>query len=144
MASTEIRAKEANIQLTVAGVRLGGSFLTIYDLAIKPDVVMDKKRFPGQKRAVGDIDVKGVDFSFKSQKRDHQWKTLWAMIEQADKNGQPFPVITLAVTYSYRDGSGLVVTNQIHGDLVLQLDDDNVPESGYQVDSWKGFASFWT
>lgn len=144
MASTEIRAKEANIQITVAGQRLGGSFATIKDLSIKPDVTLDKKRFPGMKRAVGDLDIKGFDFSFKTEKRDHTWKTLWRMVEQADKNGQPFPVITLAVTYSYRDGSNDVRTNTLHGDLVLKLDDDNIPESGYQMDSWTGFSSFWT
>lgn len=144
MSSTEIRAKEANVQLTVAGVRLGGSFLTIKDMSIKPDATLDKKRFPGMKRAVGDYDVKGYDITFKTEKRDHQWKTLWRLFELADKNGTPPPVVTMAVTYSYRDGSQLVVTNTLHGDLVLVPDDFPVPETGYLVDSWKGFASFFT
>jgi hypothetical protein len=144
MAATEIRAKEANAQLTVDGRRLGGSFSTIKDLSIKPDKEIAKKRFPGMKRAVGDLDIKGYDFSFKTEKRDHAWRTVWGLFEQADKNGTVFPVVTIAITYSYRDGSSDVRTNTLHGDLILALDDTNLPESGYLMDSWTGFGSFFT
>lgn len=144
MAATEIRAKEANIQITVAGQRLGGSWSTIKDLSIKPDVDISKKRFPGEKVAKGDLDVKGADFSFKSEKRDHTWKAVWNQIVKADKDGLPFPVISLAVSYAYRDGTANVRTNTLHGDLVMKLDDSGVPENGYLVDSWTGFCSYWT
>lgn len=144
MASTEIRAKEANAQLTVDGQRFGGSFLTIYDLSIKPDKEIAKKRFPGMKRAVGDLDIKGFDISFKTQKRDHSWRSLQLKYEQADKNGTPFPVVSIAITYAYRDGSGDVRTITAHGDVVLVQDDNNLPEAGYLVDSWSGYCSFVT
>lgn len=144
MAATEIRAKEANIQITVDGQRLGGSFSTIHDLSIKPDAEISKKRFPGQKRFAGDLDVRGYDFSFKTQKRDHLWKTLWALIEKADKNGTTFPTITLAVTYTYRDNASDVRSNTMHGDLVMKMDDTSVPESGYLMDSWSGCCGFFT
>lgn len=144
MAATEIRAKEANAQLTVDGRRLGGSFSTIKDLSVKPDKEIAKKRFPGMKRSVADLDLKGYDFSFKTEKRDHSWRTVWGLFEQADKNGTVFPVVTLALTYAYRDGSADVRTNTLHGDLILALDDTNLPESGYLMDSWTGFSSFFT
>lgn len=144
MGATEIRAKEATIQLTVNGQRLGGSFATIHDLSIKPDKKIDKKRFPGQKRAAGDVDYIGVDFSFKSEKRDHQWKTVDKLFQDADKNGTPFPEVSIAVTYAYRDGTGNVRTGTLHGDLILVLDDTNVPKDGYLGDSWSGFCSFFT
>lgn len=144
MASTEIRAKEGNAQITVDGQRFGGSFQTIYDLSIKPDKTIDKKRFPGMKRAVGDLDIKGFDISFKTQKRDHSWRTLQLKMEQADKNGTPFPVVSIAITYAYRDGSADVRTITVHGDLVLVQDDNTLPESGYLVDNWVGFASYVT
>lgn len=144
MASTEIRSKEANVQMTVNGQRLGGSFVTIHDLMIKPDAKIDKKRFPGMKRAVGDEDILGYDVSFKHELRDHVWVTLWTMIENADKNGTPFPEISMAVTYGYRDGSRNVRTKTLHGDLVLKLDDSNVPKDGYLAGSWSGFCSYWT
>lgn len=144
MASTEIRSKEANIQIKVDGQRLGGSFSTVHDLSIKPDAELSKKRFPGMKRFVGDVDVRGYDFSFKTQKRDHLWKTLWSLIEKADKNGTTFPVITLSVTYTYRDNTGDVRTGTLHGDLVMKLDDTNVPEAGYLMDSWSGVCANFT
>ena len=144
MAATEIRAKEANAQLTVDGRRFGGSFSTIKDLSIKPDKEIAKKRFPGMKRSVADLDIKGYDFSFKTEKRDHTWLTLWKMFEAADKNGTQFPEVSLALTYAYRDGSSDVRTNALHSDLILALDDTNLPESGYLMDSWTGFASYFT
>jgi hypothetical protein len=144
MAATEIRAKEANIQMTVNGQRMGGSFATVKDLDIKLDVEIAKKRFPGEKFAKGDMDHKGVDFSFKTELRDHQWKGVVDLFVAADETGQPFPVVSLAVTYAYRDGSAALFTNTLHGDLVLKLDSANVPESGYQMDSWTGFCSYWT
>lgn len=144
MASTEVRAKEANIQITVNGQRLGGSFSTVHDLTVKPDVQLDKKRFPGQQRAVGDLDIKGYDFSFKHEKRDHSWATLWKLYEDASDNGTPFPEVSLTVTYSYRDGVGAVRTKTLHGDLVLKLDDDSVPKDGYLGGSWTGFCAYWT
>lgn len=144
MGSTEIRAKEANIQITVNGQRLGGSFATVHDLDIKPDAKLDKKRFPGQKRAVGDLDILGYDFSFKHEKRDHGWLTLWKLYEKADKNGTPFPEVSLAVTYSYRDGTDNVRTGTLHGDMVLKLDTTNVPKDGYLGGSWSGFCGNFT
>jgi len=144
MGATEIRSKEANIQITVNGQRLGGSFATVHDLMIKPDAKIDKKRFPGQKRAVGDLDIMGVDFSFKHEKRDHSWKTLWKLYEDADKNGTLFPEVTFAVTYSYRDNTGNVRTGTLHGDMVLKMDDTNVPKDGYLAGSWSGFCSYFT
>lgn len=144
MASSEIRSKECNAQITLNGQRLGGSFLTIYDLSIKPDKTIDKKRFPGMKRAVGDLDIKGFDGSFKTQKRDHSWRTVALAFEQADKNGTEFPVVSMAITYAYRDGSSDVRTVTAHGDLVLVQDDNNLPESGYLVDSWAFFCSYVT
>lgn len=144
MSSTEIRAKEATVQLTVNGQRLGSSFATIYDLSVKPDKKVEKKRFPGEKRARGDVDVMGVDFSFKTEKRDHSWKTVWKLTEDADKNGTPFPEISISVTYAYREGTGNVRTGTLHGDMILTLDDTNVPKDGYLTDSWSGFCSYFT
>lgn len=141
--SGEIRAKEARAQLTVAGSRLGGSFSTIHDISVKPDVDLQKKRFTGEKRAKGDLDIKGWDVSFKTEKRDHMWSQLWAMIEQAELNGDPMPEISLTITYTYRDGSRLLRTETL-GDLVLKMDENSIPKDGYQMNSWTGFCSYNT
>lgn len=142
--SGEIRAKEARAQLTVDGVRLGGSFSTIHDISVKPDSDIQKKRFTGEKRARGDIDIRGWDISFKSEKRDHLWATLWDLIQDAEINSRPFPDIVLTLTYGYRDGSGLLRSVALSGDFVLKLDEDSIPRDGYQMNSWTGFCSYNT
>jgi hypothetical protein len=142
--ASEIRAKEARAQLTLAGQPLGGSFSTIHDLAIKPDAEIAKKRFTGEKRFRGDIDVKGWDFSFKTEKTDHLWQDLWDIIQQAELNGDPLPEITLDITYSYRDGSRLLKTVSLHGDLIIKMDENSIPKDGYQMNSWSGVCSYNT
>lgn len=139
--SGEIRAKEARAQLSVNGVRLGGSFSTIHDISVKPDAEITKKRFTGQKRADGDIDVKGWDVSFKTEKRDHTWSQLWKMIEEAEHEGNPLPEITLTLTYAYRDGSKVLRTESL-AKLVLKMDENSIPKDGYQMNSWTGFCSY--
>lgn len=142
--SGEIRSKEARAQLTVNGARLGGSFATIHDISVKPDADIQKKRFTGEKRARGDIDVRGWDISFKTEKRDHLWSTLWDLIQAAEMNGDPLPDIVLTLTYSYRDGSKLLRTVSLSGDFVLKMDEDSIPKDGYQMNSWTGFCSYNT
>lgn len=142
--SGEIRAKEARAQLTVDGVRLGGSFSTIHDISVKPDASITKKRFTGEKRARGDLDVVGWDVSFRTEKRDHLWSQLWDLIQDCEINSRPLPDIVLTLSYSYRDGSGIIKTAALSGDLVLKMDDDNIPKDGYQTNSWTGFCSYNT
>lgn len=142
--SGEIRAKEARVQISVDGVRLGGSFSTIHDISVKPDAAIAKKRFTGEKRARADLDVLGWDLSFKTEKRDHLWSALWDKIQAAEINGDPLPDIVLTITYSYRDGSKLLRTTSLSGDLVLKLDEDSIPKDGYQMNSWSGFCSYNT
>lgn len=141
MSAIELRNKDATVQITVDGQRLGGSMLTIQGFNLKPEAEIMKKRFTGDKRFKADIDVKGYDFNFKTQKRDHVWWTLWKKIEQAEFAGTQLPVITLAITYSYRDGTGLVKTVVLHGDLVMKISGDDLPEQ-YQETSWDGSCSF--
>lgn len=137
----QIRSKEARVQLTVDGVRLGGSFLTIHDVSVKPDAAIAKKRFTGEKRARGDIDVVGYDISFKTEKNDHTWWSLWSRIQDAERNNRPLPDIVMTITYTYRDGSGLQRSVGLSGDMVLKMDEDNIPKDGYQMVSWTGFCS---
>ena len=141
MAATEIRNKDATVQITMDGQRLGGSFLAIKGLNLKPDVEMAKKRFTGEKRFRPDLDIKGYDFNFKTEKRDHVWFIVWKKIEQAEFNGLVFPVISLAITYAYRDGTGLLKTVVLHGDLVMKMAGDDLPE-GYQETSWEGACAY--
>ncbi len=142
MAGTgEIRAKEGRVTLTVDGRRYGGSFSTIHDISVKPDVALDKKRFTAEQRARGDLDVKGYDFSFKTEKRDHTWRKLWKLIEEAERNARPLPDIVLTISYRYRDGSGILNTVSLSGDLVLKMDEDSIPKDGYQGVSWSGFCA---
>lgn len=138
----EIRAKECRVQLTVDGVRLGGSFATIHEVAVKPDAQISKKRFTGEKRARGDLDVQGWDISFKTEKRDHLWSQLWDLIQDAEINARPLPDIVMTLTYTYRDGSRVVRSVALSGDFVLKLDEDSVPKDGYQMNSWTGFCSY--
>lgn len=139
--SGEIRAKEAKVQLAVDGVRLGGSFATIYDISVKPDATIAKKRFTGEARARGDLDVVGYDISFKTEKRDHIWWDLWNLIQDAERNRRPLPDIVLTVSYGYRDGSGIIKNVGLSGDMVLKMDEDSIPQNGYQMNQWTGFCS---
>lgn len=142
--SSEIRSKEARVQLTVNGVPLGGSFTTIHDLSIKPDADLAKKRWTGEKRFRGDIDVKGWDFSFKTEKTDHLWADLWDLIQDSELNALPLPDITLDISYKYRDGSLVLKTITLHGDLVMKMDENSIPNDGYQQTSWSGVCSYNT
>lgn len=137
----QIRAKEARARLTVDGVQLGGSFSTIHDISIKPDATISKKRFTGEKRARGDIDVVGYDFSFKTEKNDHLWWILWNKIQDAEREGRPLPDIVLTLTTGYRDGSGVLRSIGLSGDLVMKIDEDNIPKDGYHMVSWSGFCA---
>lgn len=137
----EIRAKEATVQITVDGQRLGGSMLTISDLNIKPDAEITKKRHTGDKRAHGDLDVKGYDGSFKTEKTDHTWLTLWKLFESADRNGVAFPVVSIAITYAYRNNGRQLRTITLHDGLILKLDEDATPAEGYLTNSWSFFCS---
>lgn len=139
--SGEIRAKEARAQITVDGIRLGGSFSTIHDISVKPDATISKKRFTGEARARGDIDVMGYDISFKAEKRDHLWWQVWKLIQEAERNRKPLPDIVLTLTFGYRDGSGVQRSVGLSGDFVLKLDEDNIPKDGYQMTSWTAFCS---
>lgn len=141
MAGGEIRSKEARVQITVNGVRLGGSFATIHDISIKPDAQIAKKRFTGEARARGDLDVQGYDGNFKSEMRDHVWWQLWKLISEAERNRQPLPDVVLTMSYGYRDGAGTVKNVGLSGDFTLKLDETNIPQNGYLMASWSFFCS---
>jgi hypothetical protein len=141
MSAIEIRNKDATIAITVDGQRLGGSMLTVKGFNLKPDAEIAKKRFTGDKRFRPDLDVKGYDFTFKTEKRDHVWWLLWKKIEAAEQAGTQLPVISLAITYSYRDGTGLLKTVVLHGDLVMKISGDDIPDQ-YQETSWDGACSY--
>jgi len=140
----QIRAKEARAELYVNGIRLGGSFSTIHDISVKPDVTLSKKRFTGQARAAGDLDVMGMDVSFKTEKQDTIWSDLWQQIQNAEENGLDMPEIEMVMTYAYRGVAGVVSTITLHGDMVLKMDEDSVPQTGYQGNSWTGFCAWAT
>lgn len=142
--ASEIRAKEARAQLSVDGQPIGGSFTTIHDIVIKPDAELAKKRFTGEARFRGDMDIKGWDFSFKTEKTDHIWQDLWDRIQDAEINKSPFPEITLDISYAYRDGSRILKTVSLHGDLVMKMDENSIPKDGYQMTSWSGVCSYNT
>lgn len=139
--SLEIRAKDARVSVKVDGQTLGGSFATIHDISVKPDVELSKKRFTGEATARGDLDIKGWDISFKTEKRDHLWAELWDLIQLRERNGQPFPDIVMTMTYKYRDGVSTLRTVTLSGDMVLKMDEDSIPQNGYQGNMWTGFCS---
>lgn len=141
---SQIRAKEARADLYINGVKVQGSFTTIHDISIKPDVTISKQRFTGQARAAGDIDVVGYDVSFKTEKQDTQWSDLWNSIQSAEENGLDMPDVSIVMTYAYRGLGAVVSTITLHGNMVLKMDEDSVPQSGYQANSWTGFCSWAT
>lgn len=138
--SKQIRSKEAQVQIKKDGRRLGTTMKLILDFKANPDAEIKKTRFVGDKRHTPDLDVKGYDFSFKTQKRDHVWFELWNEIQQADENGAEGPDISLAVTYSYRGGTTETVV--LHGELVMKIDDDEIPADDYLTVSWSGSCQF--
>lgn len=140
--SGEILARHARVQLTVDGVRLGGSFSTIHDITVKPDANINKKQFTGEKRFRADLVINGWDVNFKTEKRDHTWSQLWDIIQDAELNDRPLPVIVMTLSYKYRDGSGILRTVTLSGDFMLKMDEDNIPVNGYQGNSWSGACSY--
>lgn len=136
MSSNLIRTKEATIQVTIDGVRQPWS-RDIKDLSIKPDVERMRTRHVGQARAAGDIDIKGYEVTFKCNRSNHGWMDVIERVQRADRNGDVLPVISIAITYAYRDGQTRTVT--LSGGRDLFPDDLGIPESGYLEDSWSGF-----
>lgn len=136
MSSNLIRAKEATIQVTIDGVRQTWS-RKIKNFNIKPDVERTRTRHVGQARAAGDIDIKGYEVTFKCNRSDHGWMEVINRVQRADSNGDILPDVSIAVTYSYRDGQSRTVT--LSGGCDLFPDDLDIPESGYVEDSWTGF-----
>ena len=138
--SKQIRAKEAQVQITKDGRRLGTTMRLILDFSVTPDAEIMKTRFVGDKRHTPDLDVKGYDFSFKIQKTDHLWFELWNEIQRADELGVDFPEISLAVTYAYRGGAARTVV--LHGELVMKMDTDQIGNDAYQEVDWSGACQF--
>ena len=136
----QIRFKEAVIEITVSGQRLGGSMLKVTDFRLTPDAEISKTMYAGEKRATPDLDVRGYDFNFSHHKRDRVWWTLWDRIQSAEENGDELPGISLAVTDSYRDGSGLTIV--LHGETVMKMDGDERSQGDYQSVSWSGFSQY--
>lgn len=142
MANTSIRTKEAIAQLRVDGVLQTGSFRKITTVSVDPDAELAKTRYVGDKRNRGDLDVMGYSFSFSTHVADRKWLDLWKTIEAAENAGLPMPTVTLTLTYSTRDGGSHTVG--LNGDCVIKLDKLDVPENGYLVNQWSGYASFMT
>jgi hypothetical protein len=140
--SKQIRSKEALVQITENRQRLGTTMLKILDFKWNPEAEITKTRFLGDSRETPDLDVKGASFSFKTQKQDHVWFDLWNRIQQAEEQGNDLPDISLAISYSYR-GTTATRTIVLHGELVMKLDDDDLPaDGGYQVVSWSGSCQY--
>jgi len=140
MAARQIRTKEAFVQISKDGVRLGTSMLKILDFKFDPEVDIKKTRYSGEKRDTADLDIKGVNFSFKTNAVDHAWFDLWNEIQTADEAGIDGPDISLAVTYAYRNGRDESLV--LHGDLVLKLDSQEHPNDDYVAQSWTGYCKF--
>lgn len=142
MAFEKLRAKEANAQITRSGVRLGGSMLQIIDLRIEPKATIDTTQIAGEARERGDLNIKGVNFSFRTYVSDAAWLQLWNEIQAAEAAGKPLPEISFTISFAHRTGGRTVVG--LSGDLVLHLTTAERPESGYLTNSWSGFCSFMT
>ena len=136
----QIRAKEALVQIKKGDQRLGTSMRKILDFKWNPDAEITKTRFVGDARHTPDLDVKGCDFSFKTQKQDHVWFELWNEIQQAEELGNELPEITLSVTFAYRGGAQRTIV--LHGEMVMKLDHDDIPNGDYQVASWSGSCQY--
>lgn len=136
--SKQIRFKEANVQLTEGGVRIGGSMLKITDFRLQPEAEIQRTRFVGEKRDSPDLDVMGYTISFNTQVRDRVWFDLWNRIQANEEAGTELPEISMAVTDAYRDGTDLTVV--LHGELVLKLDSSEIPSGGYRTLAWSGFC----
>jgi hypothetical protein len=141
-ADQQIRAKEAQVQITMDRVKLGTSMLKIVDFKFDPDAEIKKQRYNGDRRTTPDLDVMGNGFSFKTHAQDHVWwSSVWNRIQQAEEQGFPPPEITIAVIYSYRDGRSTSSIN-LHGRLVLKLDSMDRPGDDYVSMSWSGYCQF--
>lgn len=138
--SKQIRFKEANVQITKSGRRLGGTMLKITDFSLKPEAEIQRTRFVGEKRDSPDLDVMGNTFSFNTQVRDRVWFDLWNEVQANEEAGTELPELSFAVTDAYRDGTDLTVV--LHGQLVLKLDSSEIPSGGYRTLAWSGFCQF--
>jgi hypothetical protein len=138
----QIRTKEAQVQITLDRRRLGTSMRKILDFKLTPEAEIKKVRYSGEKRTTPDLDVMGYSFSFKTHGQDHDWwLSVWNEIQSAEEQGFPMPEIQIAVVLNYRDGITTEAIN-LHGQMVLKLDDHEHPNDDYISNSWSGYCQF--
>lgn len=97
-----LRFKEATPQLRVDGELIGGSLKNVTDVTINVDADFERTNLAGEKRGRNDLNIDGASGSFTIQPGDKVWWDVWDQIQEAERNGTPFPVIVFSMTLAYR------------------------------------------
>ena len=135
-----IRFKEVFVQVTVNGRRQGGTFQNIRQVTITPQAEIKKTKYAGEQRARPDLEIDGYDFTFQANESDLQWLQVWKLFEDAEANGEPFPVVSLAVTNVYRGEPRRTVV--LYGNLIMKLDERSASDGDYAQQTWSGACQF--
>lgn len=110
--SHRIRGQEAIINVTVADEfaaafgligRLGGSFAKVRNMTITPRIEQSEEGFIGDDTDELDQQLNGYDFSFTVDETDSIALDFLSLIAFKENNKLPRPVITVSVSYIYRD-----------------------------------------
>lgn len=132
MSQEAIRFKDATIQLTFNGRKLLGTFTKISSFTITPDKEVKKSMYAGEKRQRIDLDVKGYDFTIELNEAGKEWQTVAKAFEDADRNGTPFPRVTITVTGTYRAaGAARTGTAVLHDEVIMFFDNRSFSGSEY-------------
>lgn len=133
-----IRSKEAQVLFVVDGVRLGQSMRKVRNFSITPDAEITKTMFVGERRANGDLDIRGYDFSFEVHLLNRDWFDLWEDIQNAEEQGNELPEIAVLVNFAYRGNPSHAIA--IQDDVILKLDTFDNPDGDFAGATWSGFG----
>ena len=127
--STRLRGQEAAISITVAdeflsafGLQglLEGSFTKVRDFSLTPRIDQTEEAYLGEDFDDLDQQLHGYDFSFTVDELDTQALDFLSLIAFKETNKLPPPVITVSVSYVYRDPNVLPRT-EILMECVLKV-----------------------
>ena len=127
--SSRLRGQEAKIAITVADEFLAtfglaglleGSFTKVRDLTITPRIDQTEEAYIGEDFDDLDQQLHGYDFAFTVDELDTQALDFLSLIAFKETNKLPPPVITVSVSYVYRDPT-IVPRTEILMECILKV-----------------------
>ncbi len=132
--ASRIRGQEALLQITVADDRLaefqlegglGGSFTKVRDLTITQRMDIIEENYLNETFTDLDQQLHGYDLSFTIDETDQSTLQFMSLVATNEELHLPPPLVTIAVTYFYRDGQGTTKT-EVYQDCILKQNDRSI------------------